>query len=199
MFEYFEKLAPFEVTNLRKTIQDLFRQTCILKVKYDPVTLEARDNPRYTTCVNHKEFIEDYLAVLGLELFHDPQENIFILSGEGAVVERLSLNTTKMLILLKVIYADKIMGEGLGATVTSLSELRKYGSQTGLIVNKLNNTEWNDALSLFKRHQIIELPKAIGELEDDAPIYMYSTINVLFPTTTVNELLDSFKEMEGGL
>ena len=39
MFEYMEELSVTETENLRKTISNLFRQTCILQVKYDPVTL----------------------------------------------------------------------------------------------------------------------------------------------------------------
>ena len=39
MFEYMENVSQSEAENIRKTIQDLFRQTCILQVKCDPVTL----------------------------------------------------------------------------------------------------------------------------------------------------------------
>ena len=39
MFEYMENVSPNEAENIRKTIQDLLRQTCILQMKCDPVTL----------------------------------------------------------------------------------------------------------------------------------------------------------------
>ena len=45
MFEYMENVSPNEAENIRKTIQDLLRQTCILQMKCDPVTLIQRDNP----------------------------------------------------------------------------------------------------------------------------------------------------------
>ncbi len=48
MFEYMENVSPNEAENIRKTIQDLLRYTCILQVKCDPVTLIQRDNPRYS-------------------------------------------------------------------------------------------------------------------------------------------------------
>lgn len=47
MFSYLEERTPAEVEAIRRTIQELLRQTCILQVKYDPVTLTARDNARY--------------------------------------------------------------------------------------------------------------------------------------------------------
>ena len=47
MFTYLEELTVTEAEQVRKTIQALFRQTCILQVKYDPATLTPRDNPQY--------------------------------------------------------------------------------------------------------------------------------------------------------
>ena len=36
MLQYMETVSQGEAENIRKTIQDLFRQTCILQVKCDP-------------------------------------------------------------------------------------------------------------------------------------------------------------------
>ena len=99
MFEYMENLSPSETENIRKTIQDLFRQTCILQVKYDPVTMEQKDNPRYQVCMRHRDFIADYVSVLGCELIYDAMTHIFRLSGENAPVEHLNLFTTKLVVL----------------------------------------------------------------------------------------------------
>ena len=38
MVNYMEELSVTEADNLKKTIAALFRQTCILQMKYDPVT-----------------------------------------------------------------------------------------------------------------------------------------------------------------
>lgn len=198
MFEYMENLTPSQAVDVKKTIQDLLRQTCILQVKYDPVTLVARDNNRYSICSKHREFIADYLSVLGCELIHDPQENIFRISGDGVVTERLGLISTKILLLLKIIYRDKILGEGLNSTVTTLSEIRKYGTDTNLINTKLTFPQWSEALSIFKRHQIIELPAAIDNLEDDSPIYIYSTINIFCPKSDINAIVNEYATLENG-
>lgn len=197
MFEYMENLPTSEAELIKKTIQDLFRQTCILQFKYDPVTLVQRDNSRYQVCVKHREFIANYFAVLGCELVHEPQENIFRITGEGVLIERFNLLTTKLVLLLKIIYRDKIMGDGLNATVTTLSEIRRYGTETNLITKKLTTGEINEALSMLKRHQMIELPSALGNLEDDSPIYIYSTINILCPTSDINAIVNEYvKEMD---
>lgn len=88
MFSYLEERTPAEVEAIRRTIQELLRQTCILQVKYDPVTLTARDNGRYQVCLKHREFIADYLSVMGCELVHDPQDHLFRITGDGAAMEK---------------------------------------------------------------------------------------------------------------
>lgn len=195
--KYMDELSQSEAAGIKKTIQDLFRQTCILQVKCDPVTLVQRDNPRYRICANHREFIADYLSVLDCELVHDPQEHIFRIKGESMPVDRLTLTGTRILLILKIIYRDRIMGEGLNATVTSLREIREIGSNTNLLTRKLTAQEWQDALSMLKVHQIIELPGAIGNLEDDTPIYIYSTINIFCSLVEINELIKMYEESTG--
>lgn len=194
MIQYIEELSPGEAASIKKTIQDLFRQTCILQVKCDPVTLVQRDNPRYRICANHREFIADYLSVLDCELVHDPHEHIFRIRGEGMPIDRMTLTTTRIMLILKVIYRDKIMGEGLSATVTSLEEIREVGSNTNLLTRKLTLQEWQEAFTMLKTHQIIELPGAIGNLEDDSPIYIYSTINIFCSSADINELIRNYAE-----
>ena len=45
MFKYLEELAVTEAEQVQRVIQALFRQTCILQVKYDPATLTPRITP----------------------------------------------------------------------------------------------------------------------------------------------------------
>ena len=192
-----EELSPGEAANIKKTIQDLFKQTCILQVKCDPVTLIQRDNPRYRTCANHREFIAAYLSLLDLELVHDPQEQLFRIRGEGMPTERMNLMTTRIMLILKILYREKIMGAGLNATVTCLREIRESGASTNLINRKLTNQEWQNALMLLKVHQIIELPGAVGNVEDDTPIYIYSTINIFCSSVDINELVAQYQDEAG--
>ena len=142
MASYIEELSVTEAENLKKTISKLFRQTCILQMRYDPATLTPRDNLDYEICVRHRGFIEEYLAVLGCELIHDPQEHIFRLVGDGVETEKMSLTTTIIVLLVKMIYRDKILGAGLNATVTTLEEIREYGKNTNLLNRKLTLAEW---------------------------------------------------------
>lgn len=194
MVNYMEDLSIAEAEKIKKTILSLFRQTCILQEKYDPVTLTPKDNEQYEICVRHRNFIENYLAITGCELIHDAQEHIFRLVGEGAEAVSISRTATIVVLLTKMIYRDKIMGSGLEATVTSLEELREYGKNTNLLNQKLTDSEWKDALGLMKRHQMIEFPGSLKEVEDKTPIYIYSTINLYCSSAMINELLEAYKE-----
>lgn len=194
MASYIEELSVTEAENLKKTISKLFRQTCILQMRYDPATLTPRDNLDYEICVRHRGFIEEYLAVLGCELIHDPQEHIFRLVGDGVETEKMSLTTTIIVLLVKMIYRDKILGEGLNATVTTLEAIREYGKNTNLLNRKLTLAEWREALYLMSKHQMIELPGAVRDVEDHTPIYLYSTINLYVSAADINALVEEYRE-----
>lgn len=196
MVTYMEELSVTEAENLKKTISKLFRQTCILQMKYNPVTLSPRDNLDYEMCVRHKGFIEDYLSVLGCELVHDPQEHIFRLVGEGVETEKISPTTTIIILLVKMIYRDKILGEGLAATVTTQEEIREYGKNTNLLNRKLTDAEWKAAFYLMSKHQMIEVPGAVRDVEDKTPIYLYSTINLYVSAADINALIEEYREEE---
>ena len=191
-----EELSQAEAMNIKKTIQDLFRQTYILQVKMDPATMTQRDNPRYQVCVRHRDFLADYFSVLDCELIHDPQEHIFRIAGAGVLTEKLSLTTTKILLLLRILYRDKIMGDGLQATVTNLREIREYGKNTNLLNRRLTTQEWQEAVGQLKTHQVIELPGAIANLEDETPIYIYSTVNIFCSSVEIAELVRRYTEEE---
>ena len=194
MVNYMEQLSVTEAEKLKKTIGSLLRQTCILQEKYDPVTLAPIDNEQYEICVRHRPFLESYFEVLGCELVHDGQEHIFRLMGEGAEAEPVSKISTVLILLIKMIYRDKIMGDGLSATATNLAEIREYGKNTNLLCAKLPDLEWNEALGLMKRHQIIEYPGALRDMDDTTPIYIYSTVNLYVSSAMLNELMEQYKE-----
>ena len=194
MIHYIDTLSVSDAEKLKKTITSLFRQTCILQEKYDPVTLLPSDNEQYEICVRHRNFIENYLAVMDCELIHDAQEHIFRLVGDGVEAVYISKTATIIILLVKMIYRDKIMGKGLSATVTSLEEIREYGKNTNLLNQKLTDNEWREALSLMKRHQMIEYPGALKDMEDNTPIYIYSTINLYCSSAMINELLEAYGE-----
>ena len=49
---------------------------------------------------------------------------------------------------------------------------------------------------LMKNHQMIELPGAVSSLEDDTPIYIYSTVNIYCTSSTISELVKKYQMEE---
>ena len=45
---------------------------------------------------------------------------------------------------------------------------------------------------------MIELPCAVSDVEDDTPIYLYSSINILCPTVDINEVVKLYAASEDG-
>ena len=80
------------------------------------------------------------------------------------------------------------------ATVTNLGEIREYGKNTNLLNRKLTELEWSEALGLMKKHQMIEYPGALRELQDNTPIYIYSTVNLYCSLAMLNELMELYGE-----
>ena len=46
----------------------------------------------------------------------------------------------------------------------------------------------------MKIHQMIELPGAIANLEDNTPIYIYSTVNIYCSAMDINELVQKYSD-----
>lgn len=80
------------------------------------------------------------------------------------------------------------------ATVTNLAEIREYGKNTNLINYKLTMGEWKEAFYVMSKHQIIEVPGAIQNVEDETPIYIYSTINLYCGSMDITALIKEYQE-----
>ena len=81
------------------------------------------------------------------------------------------------------------------ATVRNLAEIREYGKNTNLINYKLTMGEWKEAFYVMSKHQIIEVPGAIQNVEDETPIFIYSTFNLYCGSMDITALI---KEWGGG-
>ena len=72
--------------------------------------------------------------------------------------------------------------------------MREYGKNTNLIPEKLTVVQWREALYLMRMHQVIDVPGAVRDVEDDTPIYIYSTINMYVTAGDINALIEEYRE-----
>ena len=78
--------------------------------------------------------------------------------------------------------------------MTTLREIREYGRNTNLITEKLTAAQWRGALYLMRAHQVIDVPGAVRDVEDETPIYIYSTINLYVTAGDINALIEEYGE-----
>lgn len=187
-----ETVSQGEAENIRKTIQDLFRQTCILQVKCDPATLVQRDN-QGIRCVCATESLSQTICLCWTANWCMIRRNTFSGSRGWRYDRAYEPYDNEAGHSVKNDLPWQNHGEGLHATTTNLAEIREYGKNTNLITRRLTGQEWNDALVLMKTHQMIELPGAVANLEDFTPIYIYSTVNVFCSAMDINELVREYQ------
>ena len=48
----------------------------------------------------------------------------------------------------------------------------------------------------MRMHQVIDLPGAVKDVEDDTPIYIYSTVNLFVTAADINALIEKYREEE---
>ena len=63
---------------------------------------------------------------------------------------------------------------------------------------RMTMAEWKDALYVMSKHQIIEVPGAIQNVEDQTKIYIYSTINLYCSGVDIQTLMKEYVDEEGG-
>ena len=49
-------------------------------------------------------------------------------------------------------------------------------------------------LYLMRLHQVIDIPGAVRDVEDDTPVYIYSTINMYVTAGDINALIEEYGE-----
>lgn len=94
MIEYVNSLTPQEAEELKRTIRDLMRQSCIIETKYDTDRDCLKDNPRYRVCMRHREFLTDYFDIMAAPWCSTPRTIFSSLSGDGVGLEKFSETTT---------------------------------------------------------------------------------------------------------
>lgn len=66
-----------------------------------------------------------------------------------------------------------------------------------MITRRLTAQEWPGGIDSDENTPDDRTPSAIGNLEDDSPIYIYSTINIFCSAADINELVEMFKGETG--
>ena len=200
MIPYFNELLQEEKEELTGAIRLIERQTYVLERKYDRKTGRYQYVKEYRTLDRHMEFLREYLNISGISICEDVQLGVIYIRGEAVMAERLPRLATLYLLILKVIYDEKLSeASSIQAVHTTLGEINERLSVFKL-TDRLAPTEVRKALSLLKKYQLIEPVDQLDDLDGSMKLIIYPTVNLVLTGNDVRELLAQLGEQpEGGI
>lgn len=151
MFEGYEELNTQDVERMQEVIRTLLAQTFLPERKYDKKYGRMMPDRMYDFSDRHLEFLTEYFAVAGIKLCQDTELGIIYLEGTDGIGEKLSKLATIYLLLLKLIYDEKMAAVSSSVNViTTFGELNGKAGEFRLIKGPSSMTEIKKSICYFK-------------------------------------------------
>ena len=177
MLAYIKELSAAEQEEMCAVINKLYRQTFILERMYDRRAERMVVNKEYYFCEKHMEFLKEYLEVAGISIQMNAELGTVYIQGEPLMGERLPKLATIYLLLLKLIYDEKMAEVSSSVNiVTTLGELTAKAAEFGLIKSLTSQAEMKRGLNALKRYQLIEVTDSMDELTNQTNLFIFNTI-----------------------
>ena len=194
MIEYLQQLNDEEKEELTEVVQTLLNQTYLLERKYDKRFGRYQNSSLYRVCERHLDFLMEYFEIAGLQLIENRQYGIMSLKSNHLQGDKLSKMATLFVLLLKLIYDEKMNSVSNSIHVfATMEELYAKIQLFRLWDNRsLPITEVRKAVALLKKYQVIEVLDVAEELEADTRILIYPTVNLLISGMDMMEILEQY-------
>jgi len=190
---YIKDLSSAEQEQMREVIGKLYRQTFILERKYDRRAERMVVNKEYYFCEKHMDFLVEYLEAAGISIHCNTELGAIYIQGEPVMGERLPKLSTIYLLLLKLIYDEKMAEVSSSVNiVTTLGDLTAKAGEFGLIRSLTSQAEMKRALNVLKRYQLIEVLDSMEELTNQTGIFIFPSIQVVLMREDIKKLLELF-------
>ena len=197
MLEYIKELSGEEQDRMQEVLGQLYRQTFLLERKYDKRSGRLVSNKEYYFCERHMEFLTDYFSVAGIRLGQDSELGTIYIQGAEGVGEKLPKLATIYILLLKLIYDEKMAAVSSSVNiVATLGELNAKAGEFRLVRGLPSMTKMKRASASLKKYQLIELLDAVEEQNENTRILIYPCINLVLQREDIAGLLESFAEEE---
>lgn len=197
MLEGYEELTSPEQEMVQQLIQTLLAQTFLLERKYDKKTGRMAANRAYDFCDRNFALFKEYFAIAGMELGQDTELGTIYLRRWEGHGERLTKLGTIYLLLLKLIYDEKMAAASTSVSVTAtVGELSQKAGEFRLLRGLSGVTEIRRAFQLLRKYQLIELFDTLEEINENTKIIIYPSINLVLLREDIAALLSSFEEAE---
>ncbi len=190
MLESYEKLSVMQ--------QNLFRDTCNKLITYNFLARDKKDNKEsYYFLMSYKDIFDEFFKILNLEIEINQANGAVMLKGHSSSqLLKLKRDESIILLILRLLYHEKIketsLNENIICQVSDIHE--KYDLLE--IKKKLNKTDLQSSLRLFRRYNLIE---ATGDLTTSATkIVIMPTILMALPSEDINTIYQTILRIDNG-
>lgn len=197
MFEYYKELATSDQEKLKDVITQLLAQSFILERKYDRKRGRMVLNKDFYFCENHMEFLTQYFEVAGIRLQKNMELGSIYIQGNATLGEKLPKLATIYLLLLKLLYDEKMASVSSSVNVVvTFAELNTKVGEFRLVKGLSSLSEVKRAFGILKKYQMVEVLDSLDELSEQTRILVYPCINLVLLQEDMVGLLQSFSQEE---
>lgn len=197
MLAYYNGLMDEEKERVTDVVKKLFSQTYIMERIYDKRTERHMINDDYRVCERHIEFLKDYFKVADIDLYENRQYNIIYIKTPTLQGEKISPLSTYFILLLKVIYDEKMSTISNSIHVyTTLGAMNEKLQLFRLWKGKMPITEMKKTIAFLKRYQIVEVLDEINDLDSEIRFIINPIVNLLFDNKEIMEVIKQYQDGE---
>lgn len=197
MLEQYQEFTAEEKERMQEMIRRLLSQTFLLERKYEKKGNRMLTDSDYYFCERHMDFLQAYFEVAGIRLCQDVELGVLYLRGAEGAGERLTKLATIYLLVLKLIYDEKMAAVSSSVQIaTTVGELNGKVGEFRLVRALPSLAEQKRAFGLLRKYQMAEFPDTMEELGESSRILIYPCINLALQREDMQELLRLFEEAE---
>lgn len=198
MIEYYDQLTQEEQEQIEHVIAVLLKQTYILEKKYDKRAGRMTFQKDFRICNKHLEFLREYFKIAGIRLMDNSQMGIVYIQGESVLGEKLPKLATIYLLILKLLYDEKMAVASTSVNViVTLGEISGKAGDMRVLKSLSSVTEIRKTIALLKKYQMIEPLDVLEEINENTRMIVYPSIHAVLLSADATKLLESFQDDEG--
>ncbi len=195
MIEYYDQLTQEEQEQIQHVIGILLKQTYVLERKYDKRSGRMIFHKEYRICNKHLEFLREYFKIAGIRLMDNSQMGIIYIQGESVLGEKLPKLATIYLLILKLLYDEKMARASTSVNViVTLGEISGKAGELRVLKGLSSITEIRKTIALLKKYQMIEPLDVLEEINENTRMVVYPSIHAVLLSADATKLLESFRD-----
>lgn len=180
---------------MTQTQRNQFKDTANKLLSSTFLSRDKRDNKEaFYFLMSYKEIFDEFFEILGYEITLDTAQGAVMLSGgNNSNILKLKRDESLILLILRLLYHEKMKETSLNENIVcDLSDIHeKYDYLQ--IKKKLNKTDLENALRIFRRYNLIE---ATGDLKNSSTkVVILPTILMAINSEDINEVYNTINKI----